>query len=356
MFIDLISIATFLVICMIVFLIGDLIAGRRRTTYQVARAAGSQTASSEGDRKKTVIGPLTRAMASVLPQMSGEIQKIEHDLKRAGYYRSSALTEYLATRNGLIVGILILTGIQATIADPGTAMPETILLIGGLTAAFGYGLPRLLLNWQANRRVARIQKGLPDALDLIMMCITGGLPLEKSLRYVAKELRFSHYDVAIEFEIIRRQADADSMSSALKQFSQRIDAPDVNALAALVSQTERMGTHVATAVCDYADSVRRTHRQRADERANKTSLKMLFPVVLCLAPPVYILLCGPPVLKLYTFLKGAHQEGGALDPARLSSAEPLPASSEMEKIMQRRADRIRNRSGFEISAEGQSNN
>ena len=162
--------------------------------------------------------------------------------------------------------------------------------------------------------VDRIQTGLPDALDIIMMCLTGGLPLRDALQRVSQEIKFTNRDIAIEFEIIRRHADADTMANALRQFASRIDTPDINALATLVSQTQRMGSHIATAVCDYADSVRRARRQRAEEEANKTSIRMLFPVLLCLAPPIYILLMGPPLLQLRNFVTKEHQPGGALEP------------------------------------------
>jgi tight adherence protein C len=188
----------------------------------------------------------------------------------------------------------------------------------------------MALNMQARRRVARLQIGLPDALDIIRMCLSGGLPLRESLKRVSQEIVFFHPDIAVEFEIIRRQADADTMAHALKQFAQRIDVPDINALAALVMQTDRLGTHVATAITDYADSVRRASRQRAEERASKTSIKMLFPVVLCLAPPIYILLCGPPVLKLRTFVIEANRPGGVLDTASYGKTL-TPASESLER-------------------------
>ena len=153
-----------------------------------------------------------------------------------------------------------------------------------------------------------------EKADIIMMCLTGGLPLRDALQRVSQEIKFTNRDIAIEFEIIRRHADADTMANALRQFASRIDTPDINALATLVSQTQRMGSHIATAVCDYADSVRRARRQRAEEEANKTSIRMLFPVLLCLAPPIYILLMGPPLLQLRNFVTKEHQPGGALEP------------------------------------------
>ncbi|MDA0831908.1 MAG: type II secretion system F family protein [Planctomycetota bacterium] len=314
MFIDFITVGAFLVFFLIVFLLGDAITGGRRVARNVA--AGRLTNREDGEEKYTrlVFGPLTTALATIVPQSSGEVEAIERDLKRAGYYRHTALKEYMATRNALILMIIVTTLMLATLADPGSKIPEMVLFVGFITAMLGYALPRIVLHNQAERRVNRIQKGLPDALDIITMCITGGLPLTEALTRVSDEIRYSHRDVAVEFDIIRRQSEADTMAKALRQFAERIDSPEINSLSALVTQTQRMGTHVATAVCEYADSVRRAHRQRAEEQASKTSIKMLFPVVLCLAPPIYILLIGPPLIKMKNFIHEAHQPGGVLEP------------------------------------------
>ena len=338
MFVEMISVAIFLALGLMVFLAVDLIRRRRRTTY--AQGAGLELDESSGQpRERKPPNVLTQAFAGIVPQSKSEIQKIEYDLRRAGYYSPTALIEYMATRNSLIIAVIVVTGSLAVLADPGTSIPELLLMLGFGTSILGYGLPRMLLHRQANQRAERIQRGLPDALDLITMCLTGGITLPKSLERTTGELKQSHPDVAVEFEIIRRHADADTMPNALRQFAKRIDAPDVNALAALVSQTTRMGTHVATAVCDYADTVRLTHRQRAEEAAGKTSIKILFPVIFCLAPPVYILLCGPPMIKLYTFIKGAHEEDGVLSSQRLSSLEPLP-TGDLEELLEARAAAI----------------
>ncbi len=309
MFIDIVTIGSFFVVFLLVFLIGDTIAGGRRV---VRRAATIRLEANERKYSKSVFGPLTQALATIVPQSSREIELISYDLKRAGYYRSTSLVEYLATRNGMIIVSLI--GILSTLVllEPDSPAQSIVLYFGIVLCALGYGLPRLLLRMQAKSRVDRIQRGLPDALDIVMMCVTGGLALQEALARVTSEIRYSHPDIASEFDIIRRQADADNMATALRNFAKRIDSPDVNALASLVSQTERMGTNVGVAVCDYADSVRRAHRQRAEERASKTSIKMLFPVILCLAPPIYILLLGPPFLKLKNFVDEAHRPGGVL--------------------------------------------
>jgi len=253
------------------------------------------------------------ALAYALPQSKNEIASIQQDLKRAGHYRSSALVEYLAPRNGMVFGALLVFGALAVAADPRTNLPPTLLGAGALIAALAYALPRIILSSQAKNRVSRIEKGLPDALDMIRMCLTGGLPLRDAMQRVSGELSFSHPDVSLEFEIIRRQADANSMGKALRNFADRIDIPDARALSTLVTQTERMGTHVSAAVAEFADGMRRACRQRAEEQASKTSIKLLFPVILCLTPPMFILLAAPPVLRMRNFILEENRSGGLLD-------------------------------------------
>ena len=130
-------------------------------------------------------------------------------------------------------------------------------------------------------------------------------------------------------EIIRRQAEAHTLENALTQFADRINVAEIKSLAALVTQTERLGTNVATALRDYADSIRRGFRQRAEEQGNKNSIKLLLPVTLCLAPPVYILLLAPAVLELRDFIIRENRPGGVLAPSEFQYQQtilrPTPA-------------------------------
>jgi tight adherence protein C len=311
-FIDFVSLGAFAVLSILVFLIGDFVAGGRRVARRLAGEKDDLTGLMSEPGKK--VGFFVQAMAGAVPQLQSEVAVIRRNLMQAGYYGNHALQEYLATRNTLVIMAIATTLILATLADPGTQLPNIILVVGAIATALGYGFPRLLLSIQASSRVERIQSGLPDALDIITMCLTGGLPLRDALKRVSEEIKYSNRDIALEFEIIRRHSDADTMANALKSFAARIDTPDINALATLVSQTQRMGSHIATAVCDYADSVRRARRQRAEENASKTSIRMLFPVIFCLAPPIYILLMGPALLQMREFILQAHQPGGALEP------------------------------------------
>ena len=284
-----ITILCFVLFMLAMFLILNTVSLRRRNRV-IPKGGGIRP-----------VGPpsaFARTLAAAVPQLGVETAGIERDLRRAGNYQPSAMIDYLAARNGLLLAIMCV-GIASAL--PVLEKPNALFIVLVATLfvlIICYGLPRLYLQKIAADRVQRIEYGLPDALDLVAMCLTGGVPLRDSLERVGDELSLSHPDVAQEFDIISVQADAGSMRQALRQFAQRIDVPDIRSLSAIVGHTERLGTNVALAVKDYADNVRRARRHRAEEQANKMTVKMLFPVIFCLAPPVFILLCGPPILEL----------------------------------------------------------
>ncbi|MDG2388682.1 MAG: type II secretion system F family protein [Planctomycetaceae bacterium] len=318
MFANLITAGAFLVIALFVFMMSEAFRNARLRARALADLDLGKTEGGGSSAKRHAPSAFRRAMAGVIPQFGSEVEKIEKDLKLAGYYRPWALVDYLSSRNSLIVMVLIGFFALAAFAPPGSKIGPTLIGAGLITAMLGYGLPRLMLSSQAKSRVDRIQRGLPDALDIVHMCLSGGLSLRDSFARVSQEIEFFHPEIAIEFEVIRRQSEADTMSKALRNFADRIDTPDVTALASLVTQADKLGTHVAEAVTEFAVGVRRSFQQNAEERANKTTIKLLFPVVLCLAPPIYILLMGPPLLQMRDFIKEGNQPGGILDSASMT--------------------------------------
>ncbi|MEX1096496.1 MAG: type II secretion system F family protein [Planctomycetales bacterium] len=304
MLLDIVTLVSFVLIGVIVFVLAFWLFGKRRRL----RSSGEDLLEATAEPSA-----FTRAMASAVPLLPRELEGIRDDLKHAGYYRPAALAEYLATRNSLIALTLIAAGALAVLADPKSTLPQMFALAGAVTAIVCHMLPRLILNRQAKSRLSRIEQGLPDALDVTSMCLSGGLPLRTALERCASEIRLSRPEIAVEFEIIRRHAEANSMAMALRSFAQRIETPDVKAFASLVIQTERMGVHVGRAIADFAESIRRTHQQRAEERAARAGVLLIFPIIFCLAPPIWILLAGPPILQIRTFFTEENQPGGLLD-------------------------------------------
>lgn len=316
----LIPLATFLGLGLSITLIGQLLISLGR----------GRTAARNGRPRTSVFGPLTGVLSQILPTSRTLRASLDRELKRGGYYAPNAVEQFLAIRNTLVVGwLLVVAAAIAAAYDPNNDYTGPILIVGAAATVLLYGVPRLWLQSAASRRVQRIQRGLPDALDMITMCLTGGMPLQPALERVGGEISAVHPDLGRELEIIRRQADAHTLQHALSQFADRIDVAEIKSLAALVTQTERLGTNVGAALRDYSDSIRRNFRQRAEERGNKNSIKMLLPVTLCLAPPVYILLLAPAVLELRDFIVRENQPGGILTPVDTSLppvlSRPTPA-------------------------------
>ncbi len=307
--------STFFVVAIAIFCIGRMVIGVRNRYPDSTR------------RRQLALGRLNYGFARVIPCTQKKREKLKSDLVRAGYLGHHAVDEFLALRNAAIVAWLIAMGfVVALLMEP--ASDFTLALItAGVGWVILYSLPSLIIGIQASRRVERIKYSLPDALDMVNMMVTGGLPLIRALNRASQELADSHPDIACELAIINHQASAGSINQALEQFGQRINEPDVVALATLVQHADELGGNVSSAFSDYADGVRRARRQKAEERGNKASVKLLFPVVLFLAPPIYILLLGPAMLEMRNFLTRENQSGGVLDQeTRVVATEQLEAA------------------------------
>ena len=230
----------------------------------------------------------------------------------------------MALRNALVVGCVLLTAtLLAAIPTPAFGPTVTILGVGLGVTVLLFSLPTLILRNMAESRVQRIRYSLPDAVDMITMCMSGGLPLHHSLARVSQELDSIHPDLACELKIIGRHLEVGSLDGALTKFAGRLDVAEVRSLTVLVGQTEKQGGSVAGAFEEFSDNVRRTQRQRAEEHGSKVVVKMLFPLVFCLAPPVYLLLLAPAVMELRSFMIQENRPGGILTPDTTSPDQAL---------------------------------
>ncbi len=301
--------SVFLVLSAVIWLLG-----RMFLLGAYKEVPGDGNVVQEG-RSRPAFGIMTNVLAALLP-ISGQAKKIiDGELRQAGFYSPHARADYLATRNvSLFAWVLLVAFTAFAVYDPQQDYTFLVLIVGVVFGIMIFAMPRLVLQSQARHRVNNIQAALPDGLDMLNMCMTGGLSLQMAFERVSSEIRSSHRDLATEFDIIRRHSETHTMERALDLFAGRIDTPEVRSLAAVTSQSVRLGSNVGTALQEYSDSMRTSQRQRAEERGNRRSVAMLFPVALCLAPPVYILLLGPAVLELRDFALRENQAGGVLSP------------------------------------------
>lgn len=245
-------------------------------------------------------------LARSVPQLPVEIARIRRDVSRAGFYDKLASTRILAWRNLLVWACIALT-IAVMLNVPGSF---SVILAAGVTITIVlYGVPGLWLNNKGNHRAAHILSSIPEVLDIFSMCLAGGLTLEQSLDRVADYSQNISPDIQKEFRLVRDQARVTTAGIALRKMADRFDEPELRSLAATVIHSERLGVDMRRSVDGLSISIRQAFRSSAQSRANSMALKLLFPIVFCVMPPVFFVLVVPPILDLK-----AHFERDLLSP------------------------------------------
>jgi tight adherence protein C len=182
---------------------------------------------------------------------------------------------------------------------PATFSGTKVLVMLLLAASIGYYLPNLVLARIAKRRKREIFETIPDALDLLTVCVEAGLSLERALVKVAAEIHIKSVILAQELQLVLMEMRAGfSKEKALRNFSLRIGVDDIDALVAMLIQSERFGTSIGDALRVYSDNLRSKRRVIAEEAAAKIGLKLLFPLIFCIFPTLLMVLLGPAGIKI----------------------------------------------------------
>jgi tight adherence protein C len=158
-------------------------------------------------------------------------------------------------------------------------------------------LPQFILKRRITHRQERIRLALPDALDLAIICVEAGLSLDQALHRVGLELRTAHPDLSDELSLLTLEIRAGkSRAEALRNLAKRTGVDDVRSFVTVLIQTDRFGTSIATALRVHSDALRTERRQRAEERAAKTSIKMIPVLVFFIFPVMFFVILGPIVI------------------------------------------------------------
>lgn len=172
----------------------------------------------------------------------------------------------------------------------------------------GYMAPDFWLNWKTGRRRHRIRRSIPDALDLMVICVDAGLGLDQALLRVGSELAVSHPDIHSEFlQVNREQRAGRPRLEAWQNLADRTEIEEFHSFVSMLTQTDRFGTPIIKALVRFSEDIRTKRRQRAEEAASKTKIKIIFPLVLCIFPCIFIVLLAPAVLNIMAGLKGMGQ-------------------------------------------------
>ena len=291
MIVDLAMFAIFLSLFMVVWLIGSaLLPGRK----------------PKPDNRDIFVAPIfgavTQGLAFVVPVRKKKREQIQKDLLAAGRYHNSALINFLATRNLFLLAVIVLiVSVVCFEVLPGVEI--VVSVIGFVVAAVVFALPPVVLNSMAKGRKNKIEKAIPDVLDLVAMAVAGGMPIASALQKVNSQISKTYPALASELTIICNQSRAGSIEAAFEKLSHRIQIPEIVSWASLMKQSQRLGGGIADALQQYANRIREDRNNRIERQGNTASIKLLLPVVLCICPPIAVMLIGPALLDFRDFLK-----------------------------------------------------
>ena len=267
---------------------------------RLAEIGGTDTPVEDRRYQKMLTDSLRR-IGKVAPRSPSEMGKLQQRLVAAGYRNNDALITFFGIRVALALGMFVILGL------PIILRPNVVMAMGG--AALGYMLPAIVLARKAKQRGHRIRLSLPDALDLLVVSVEAGLGLDQAIQRVGVELASAHPELSDELRLIGLELRAGkARSEALHNLGARTGVDDLVSLVAMLVQTDKFGTSVAQSLRVHSATLRTKRRQRAEEAAAKTGVKMVFPLVFCIFPALWVVTLGPAVIKFIEVLMPMGQQ------------------------------------------------
>lgn len=302
-----IIVAVVLVFATVALLIYGVISQRQAGADPVAARLAEIKTSTEGSswwqtrrqQRRPVWERVLARLAGFLPNADGQ-ESIKDGLIEAGFRGPNAVTTFLGAKILFAAGLPLLFFVtMASFRQPiGNTVIWSIVL-----AVVGFYLPTLWLWQKAGERKLEVTHALPDALDLMVVCVEAGLGLNAAIVKVSQEISLASPVLSTELRQVNNEMKAGiNRIDALRALADRTGVADVKSLVAVLVQTDRLGTSVAASLRAQSDSLRVKRRQRAEEAAHKVAVKLVFPLVLCVFPELLLVLLGPGFISIFRAL------------------------------------------------------
>lgn len=243
-----------------------------------------------------VLRDVIEKLGKIAPQSPKDVTVMQRRLIRAGYRSEKALTMLYGSKLLLAIVLPIVTALLLMRAD---SDPSNKFMAVAASAGLGFFGPNEFINFRVRRRQKLIRRALPNALDLMVVCVESGLGLDQAILQVAKELEHAHPEISEEYALVNLELKAGKRrSEALRNMAERTAVDDLKKLVAVLIQADRFGTGVAQSLRGHADYMRVQARQIAEEKAAKLGVKLVFPIFFCILPSLFVVTVGPVVVKI----------------------------------------------------------
>ena len=286
-----IAIFTFIAVFVLMGSAGMLLFYRQEMLQRISAVVSGQ--SKRADLMNTLqqtgssLGGMVERFERVLPKSEAEVSVQEKRLIRAGYRKSSAIKLFYGAKFLVPLTLCLL----AIITGFASYSP---FFAYALTLGLGFLIPDFWLGSRISARQKQIRLGLPDALDFLVICIEAGLSMDQATSRTAEELRLGRPALADELDIVvLEQRAGRPRSEAWRQFAERSDVDSVRVLVSVLVQSEQLGTSIAKTLRVHSETLRTQRRQQVEEQAAKTSIKLVFPLVLFIFPSLFLVTLGP---------------------------------------------------------------
>ncbi len=290
-------------------LLGFLVLSNRknRVTERIGDLAGGGDTPSGGSDASLVMTPRSETAGNTATRVDRwtsrrvrqeeKRDKFKDRMTQAGFYKPRAAKALLVLRIALMAAPTV---VGIVVAKMGLISMASGIIFGVLAGLAGTLAPIFWLDHVKRSRQTRIRRALPDALDVMVICLEGGLSLAGSFSRVARELATAHPMLAVEFNIVERQIQMGrTTGEAVRGLADRFDLEELRSMSSVITQAERVGSSVVTALQVFADTLRQKRHQRAEEMAHKATVKLLFPTIFFIFPGIFVVVLGPAAIQIY---------------------------------------------------------
>jgi tight adherence protein C len=239
---------------------------------------------------------LVKKLGTLVPSAPKDSTVMLRRLMRAGFRGPNALKMLYGSK---VILALALPAVALSLTTQSDAEPSHKVLFVVASCAAGFFGPNEYVRQAAKRRQKQIRKGLPNALDLMVVCVESGLGLDQAIVQVAKELQFAHPEISQEFSLMNLEMKAGARrAEALRNLADRTGVDEVKKLVAVLLQADRFGTSVAQSLRGHSEYMRVQTRQAAEEKAAKLGVKLVFPIFFCILPSLFVVTVGPVLVRI----------------------------------------------------------
>jgi tight adherence protein C len=257
---------------------------------------GASPLADQSTMAQFAMTTLPKMGTALVPTDDEERTLLKTRLIHAGLYSRQAMAVFLGVKLLLMVAPALI-GLSA--GAVGLVPLQPAVLSGGCLGILGMIGPSFWLDRKKSQRQSTFRRALPDALDVMIICLEGGLSLPGSIKRIATELRTAHPSLSMELNIVQREIQLGrSAGDSLHQMGLRTDLEEVRSLASVITQAEKFGASLVKSLRVHADTLRLKRQQRAEEQAQKAAIKILFPTLLFIFPAIFVVILGPAVFQI----------------------------------------------------------